>query len=123
MLSPASMMEAARAAGLFPWIHGTETLWHAPGQTSGVPLEHPFLLATVASWLRSDVVATGGADAHARYLDACRRINSEVIFTGVVFCGDDISIAASMVALERWQIDYARIALGFLHDGRAPISR
>lgn len=113
MLSPNAMMEAARTAGLFPWQRGEDTLWHAPGESVGVPLESPFLLATVASWLRSDVVAVGGVDAHERYLRVCLQISSDVVGTGVLFCGDDISIGGSMVTLGHWSVDHARLALGF----------
>lgn len=105
-------MEAARAAGLWPWQHGDHTLWNLPGDSNGLPLEDPRTICTVASWLRSDVVATGGAEAHGRYIQACGRIDPRSVWTGVVFVGDDLVICAAMVALKRWTIEYARVALG-----------
>lgn len=117
MLSPSAMEEAARKAGMWRWDHAPkdpdkEPLWHLPGDPLGVPLSHPFMVSTVADWLRSDVVATGGVDAHMRYLEACRELDPVVIYAGVVFVTADFSICASMVALGEWKPEHARLVLG-----------
>lgn len=119
MISPSAMVDAAKAAGMWPWelqrevdgIPVSETLWHLPGDPIGVPLGHPYMVSVVASWLRSNVVAAGGDGALERYMRACMRLDPSVVGRSVVFTNDDFTIGAAMVTLGHWSEQYARLVL------------
>jgi hypothetical protein len=74
-------------------------------------LDDPILPMVLASCLKSSIVGRGDADSYARYWEAARRIDPDVVWTGVAMMSDDYVIACAMVALNLWTIEYARLVL------------